>query len=151
MHLRPKLHRRGEPVAPLIAELLLAAALAFTFGCAKTDWIDRTLVTVDVTGTWEGTLPTGIGLLFELEQQGSTVKGFMRTTMGASQPFGLRPGAIEGTVAGDVFRFRQSDGTAEGELTVSGDEMTGRASLGRSDRLSLRRVDPSPRPASPPR
>ena len=38
----------------IIAGLIIAAALVFSFGCAKTDWIDRTLVTVDVTGTWEG-------------------------------------------------------------------------------------------------
>jgi hypothetical protein len=31
--------------------LLIAATLLFGYGCAKTDCIDRTLVTVDVTGT----------------------------------------------------------------------------------------------------
>ncbi len=30
------------------AQLLIAAILVFAAGCAKTDWIDRTLVTVDV-------------------------------------------------------------------------------------------------------
>jgi len=132
--------------------LLIAATLLFDFGCAKQDWIDRTLVTVDVTGTWEGTLASGIGLLLELEQQGSTVKGSMRLTAGASQnPFGLRPGPIEGSVAGDVFRFTQTNGSAEGELTVSGDEMNGRATLRYGDRLYLRRVNPSSPPGSPPR
>jgi hypothetical protein len=38
----------------ITAELLIAAALVFASGCTKTDWIDRTLVTVDVTGTWCG-------------------------------------------------------------------------------------------------
>ena len=76
----------------------------------------------------------------------------MRIILGASQnPFGFRPGPIEGTVAGDVFRFKQTNGTAEGELTVSGDEMNGRATIGIPDRLYLRRVDPSSPPASPPR
>jgi len=31
--------------------LLIAATLPFGDGCAKPDWIDRTLVTEDVTGT----------------------------------------------------------------------------------------------------
>jgi len=97
----------------------------------------------------------GVGsreVVFDLEQQGSTVKGSMRIILGASQnPFGFRPGPIEGTVAGDVFRFKQTNGTAEGELTVSGDEMNGRATIGIPDRLYLRRVDPSSPPASPPR
>jgi hypothetical protein len=35
----------------LIVGLLAAVTLVFGSGCAKTDWIDRTLVTVDVTGT----------------------------------------------------------------------------------------------------
>ena len=63
------------------AGLVLATALAMSSGCAKTDWIDRTLVTVDVTGTWSGSI-TGPGgsrvYVFELEQQGSTVTGAMR-------------------------------------------------------------------------
>ena len=34
--------------------ILIAATLASGSGYAKSDWIDRTLVTVDVTGTWTG-------------------------------------------------------------------------------------------------
>jgi hypothetical protein len=37
-----------------IVGVLIAATLAVGSGCAKTDWIERTLVTVDVTGTWSG-------------------------------------------------------------------------------------------------
>jgi hypothetical protein len=37
-----------------IVGILIAATLLFGSGCAKTDWIDRTLVTEDVTGTWSG-------------------------------------------------------------------------------------------------
>jgi hypothetical protein len=36
------------------APLLIAATLVFGSGCAKTDWIDRTLVTVDIAGSWFG-------------------------------------------------------------------------------------------------
>jgi hypothetical protein len=135
----------------IIAGLLIAAALAFSSGCAKTDWIDRTLVTVDVTGSWRGSGGGGgagvrdVG--FELEQKGPTVTGLVR----AGLTFGVSR-SIEGTVAGDVFHFRDSRGNLEGELTVSGDEMNGRMSFfGSSLPVSLRRDDPSSRPASPPR
>jgi len=36
-----------------IAGLLLTTVLTMSTGCAKQDWIDRTLVRVGVTGTWE--------------------------------------------------------------------------------------------------
>jgi hypothetical protein len=136
-----------------IAALLLATLLALAAGCAQKDWIDRTLVTVDVTGSWYGIAAAGGGgirreFFFELKQEGSKVTGSMRT-----RPFGAVGNvAIDGTVAGDVFRFKDSKGSAEGELTVSGDEMNGRASFySGGGPISLRRVDPSSRPASPPR
>jgi hypothetical protein len=104
----------------------LATLLALSAGCAQKDWIDRTLVTVDVTGTWYGSTVGGVGreIFFELKQEGSRVTGSMRTA-----PFGASgSGPIDGTVAGDVFRFKDSTGSVEGEMTVSGDEMIGRAS-----------------------
>jgi hypothetical protein len=63
--------------------LFLVATLAFGFGCARTDWIDRTLVTVDVTGIWSGSIIAAGGggaagardVVFELEEKGLTVKG----------------------------------------------------------------------------
>jgi len=139
----------------IIAGLLIAAAVAFASGCAKTDWIDRTLVTVDVTGTWEGSAGEGSfgggSFKFDLEQQGSTVKGLVRYR-GVTTSVGDPSGPIEGTVGGDVLRFRNHRGSLEGELTVNGDEMLGliSTSVWRSP-ISLRRVDPSSRPASPPR
>ena len=36
--------------------LLIATTLEIGSGCAKPDWIDGTLVTVDVTGTWTGSV-----------------------------------------------------------------------------------------------
>ena len=35
---------------------VIAVAVVLTSGCAQKDWIDRTVVTVDVTGVWEGRL-----------------------------------------------------------------------------------------------
>jgi hypothetical protein len=134
------------------ARLLIAATLIFAAGCAKQDWIDRTLVTVDVTGTWSGSIGGRNGIDLELEQQGSTVKGLVRFPEAPGTSTGIyRPGPIEGTLAGDVFRFRDSRGNLEGEVTVSGDEMNGLISFYGQKSLSLRRVDPSSPPASPPR
>jgi hypothetical protein len=136
------------------AGVLIVAALAFGSGCARPDWIERTLVTVDVTGTWSGRVGGGGGVMgapagtlwFELKQQGATVKGAMQYVggRGPGLPSELEP--IDGTVAGDVFRFKQRSGNAEGELTVSGDEMTGQAWFAGIRAIYLRRVDPSSRP-----
>lgn len=138
-----------------IIRVLIVAALTFGSGCAKTDWIDRTLVTVDVTGSWYGrTTPVGGGFLIgdfflELDQRGSTVKGTLRLR-GTGAANVAEP--IEGTVAGDVFRFRNPRGSVEAELTVSGDEMTGVTSTPAGRRaISLQRVEPSSRPGSQPR
>jgi hypothetical protein len=158
----------ARPVLPLLctatprrtrmnhsARLLVAATLIFAAGCTKQDWIDRTLVTVDVTGTWSGKVsgsPVG-DLSLELNQQGSTVKGSLQAGTRSSSYTGDVSGPVEGTVAGDLFHFKNSRGNAEGELTVSGDEMTGLmwTSFGSRSPISLRRVDPSARPGSPPR
>ena len=133
--------------------VLLATALVFSgSGCAKSDWIDRTLVTVDVTGTWQGS-PGGPGtqnpgaLFLNLRQEGATVQGFIH--QGASGAASSLDGPISGTVAGDLFRFRSTRGIAEGELTVNGDEMSGTVSIFGTRPLILRRV--SSLPVSPPR
>ena len=137
-----------------IARLILVVALACAFGCAKSDWIQQTLVTVDVTGTWRGS-PGGPGtnnpgaLFLDLRQEGATVQGFIH--QGASGAASSLDGPISGTVAGDVFRFRSTRGITEGELTVNGDEMSGTVSIFGTRPLTLRRVDPSSQPASPPR
>ena len=139
----------------IVTRVLIATALAFGLGCGQTDWIDRTLVTVDVTGAWFG---EGGGLIvwLELEQEGSKVKGSIRMQGGgAGRVGGSRGedrGPVEGAVAGDVFTFKESNGPLEGELTVSGDEMTGRVSTTFGSRpISLRRVQSPSRPGPPPR
>ena len=136
-----------------LAGLLFTMLLTLSAGCAQKDWIDRTLVTVDVTGTWYGRAATNppAEFLFELAQQGSVVKGSLQVGNRSISYSGDLSGPIEGTVAGDVFTFKSTRGSVEGELTVSGDEMNGRATLAYSRPLSLRRADPSSRPASPPR
>jgi hypothetical protein len=149
----PRPHRPGDDMKAIVG-LLVVVAVAVGPGCAKQDWIDRTLVTVDVTGTWRGS-PGGPGtqnpgaLFLDLRQEGATVQGFIR--QGASGAASSLDGPISGTVAGDVFRFSSTRGIAEGELTVNGDEMSGTVSIGGTRQLTLRRVDPSSPPASPPR
>ena len=102
-------------------------ALVFASGCAQKDWIDRTLVTVDVTGVWSGSLrgaqaPRDVQL--ELKQEGSKVTG----TMVASRIHsGDTASPVQGNVAGDLFTFHDARGTLSGALTVGEDEMTGRA------------------------
>jgi hypothetical protein len=97
-----------------IAGLLLATLLAVSAGCAQKDWIDRTLVTVDVTGTWYGHSTGGTQVapefFLELKQEGSKVTGSMRTS-----PASLATsGPIDGTVAGDEFTFTRQNGNLGG-------------------------------------
>ena len=94
-------------------------------GCARADWIESTLVTVDVTGDWTGEWrqPQFNGtLLLTLKQQGSKITGDARVTGLMDSPGG---GAVEGNVNGDVVNLRQPHGKIQLELTVNGDEMTG--------------------------
>src|SRR5215470_9021713 len=122
-------------------------ATALVLGsCAQQDWIDRTLVTVDVTGTWQGSPggpgPNNPGALFlNLRQEGATVQGFIK--QGASGAAASLDGPINGTVAGDVFRFKSARGIAQSELTVNGDEMSGTVSIFGSRPPTLRRVEAS--------
>jgi hypothetical protein len=60
----------------------------------------------------------------------------------------LLAGPIAGTIAGDVFTFSQTNGQATGELTVSGDEMTGEILQPHRFPIVLRRVGSPPRPDS---
>jgi hypothetical protein len=131
---------------------ILVAALACGSGCTRPDWIEQTLVTVDVTGTWQGGVGGTGGLgggSYELylEQQGPKVRGSIRRYGSLLTSPGSISGPIEGTVAGDVFSFRQTNGPLTGETTVSGDEMTGEVSFNATYRISLRRINSSSRPS----
>ena len=132
--------------------ILIATTLVIGSGCAKQDWIDRTLVTVDVTGTWEGNAQgTSVAntLQLELNQQGPNVTGYLRMAGFAATP---GSGPIVGSVAGDTFRFRQVNGSGEGDMTVSGDDMTGQIrGYPYLTRVTLGRVNPSSKSSAPPR
>ena len=133
-----------------VTRVLIAAALAFSLSCAQKDWIDRTLVTVDVTGVWTGRayIPhaaTGliIDVRLELAQEGPKVKGSIKPS--GSIPWrNLDPspttGSVEGAVAGDVFEFREVTGHTTGRLTVSGEEMSGEITEKATYSVVLRRA-----------
>ena len=99
---------------------LVATALTVGSGCARPDWIEQTLVTVDVTGVWRGSSKGAIStsMEFTLQQSGPKVTGQLRMTPGSTGP-------IEGTVSGDIFTFRETRERMTGKLQVNGDEMTG--------------------------
>ena len=143
------LHEKpGRRRVKIIAGFLMAAAVAFGSGCAKTDWIDRTLVTVDVTGTWYGRLEGGAAAgvpgeyRLELKQEGATVTGFL-SEIGVNSTTGKVTGPINGSVAGDLFSFSSTRDMVRAVLTVNGDEMTGTWSGSATRAISLRRVEPS--------
>ena len=108
----------------IFGAMLLAVAIAIDSGCiTRPDWIDRTLVTVDVTGVWQGISEAGLGgghvtLWLDLRQEGPKVTGSARPEGGLSR-------SIEGTIAGDMFSFKSSGAAVTGEVTVSGDKMRG--------------------------
>ena len=54
---------------------LLTLALTSTPGCAQKDWIDRTLVTENVTGAWAGFMGAMDDLRFDFKQEGRAWRG----------------------------------------------------------------------------
>lgn len=121
-----------------LVPVMLVSLLALGGGCAQQDWVDRTLVTADVTGAWKN---VNGSLDHTLEQQGARVTGslFQRVANIRSP--------VAGTVTGDVFKF-QATGTNAiygGELMVDGDEMKGyvRSSGSRVNTI-MRHVDSPP-------
>jgi len=129
--------------------LAILATLALGSGCAKPDWIQQTLVTVDVTGVWVGgtTRPSFYGpteIRLELEQQGSKVTGYFRA-LPPYPPFGLVNGPLEGTVAGDALTFKLTNGVLAGEASVNGDEMDISITASHRIQASLRRESTPPR------
>jgi len=136
----------------ILARGLLVLAIASTIGCAQKDWIDRTLVTENVSGSWYGTMvgPTAGSredIWLTLKQEGGKVTGEFRTS-GRLASWITSEGALEGTVSGDVFKFVDTRRTLTGELTVSGDEMHG--VIGRY-RGEVRRIESSSATPSAPR
>ena len=104
--------------------LPLVVTLAFSSACARSDWIERTLVTVDVSGSWYGTIKasTTQQVWLDLKQEGAKVSGSILFKPDQSTN---SSGPIEGTISGDILRYKLVRGSSYVELTVSGDEMNG--------------------------
>ena len=136
-----------------LARVPLGLTIASTIGCAQNDWIDRTLVTENVSGSWYGTMvgPAAGGsredIRLTLKQAGGKVTGEFRTS-GRLASWITTEGALEGTISVDVFKFVDARRTLTGELTISGDEMHGVIGRYRAD---VRRVESSSTTPSPPR
>ncbi len=124
---------------------LLALALTSAVGCAQKDWIDRTLVTENVSGSWFGTIGNMEDLHLTLRQEGARVMGSFEAG-GFWANFIGKSGAIDGTMTGDVLTFRDGRGPFRGEATISGDEMKGELTAFRPIKIDLHRVDPSAPP-----
>jgi hypothetical protein len=141
--------------------LLIAMTLVLGSGCAKQDWIDRTLVTENVSGVWTGSMVSldgqpmvSLDVRLDLRQQAAKVLGSFEARGAAAGSAGTLRGSsspIEGSVANDVFTFEVARAAVTGQLTVDGDEMKGEGLLGNSRRvtITLRRAD-APAPASSP-
>jgi hypothetical protein len=125
-----------------ITAAILVAALALGSGCARPDWIERTLVTVDVTGVWSGVMargvPTSFDITIDLKQEGPKVTGFLKWTgFSYSGIYEDLPGPVEGTVSGDRFEFKRINGSFSGAMTVTGDEYDGAGAHECRTRLNL--------------
>jgi hypothetical protein len=104
---------------------LIGLVIVMASGCAKADWIDRTLVTVDVTGEWTGAGSGGEGdqqFALTLRQTGPKATGSVSLLGWGAHNWN---GPVVGTINGDVFSFSRDDGRIRGEVLVAGDEMSG--------------------------
>ena len=110
----------GRLIAWAVAGMIVSASL----GCARPDWIQSTLVTVDVSGEWQGniTRPAGAygpGLIYlSLRQSGPKVTGTFSLGVNKDVP-------LEGKLSGDVLRIQGRGGAVTAELQVNSDDMSG--------------------------
>lgn len=117
-----------KAAVPILGLLVVAFA-----GCASSESSKMAaLPTVDVNGTWTGSLAGGASTYTAvLKQTGANVTG---TLTGA----GTADGPIEGFVEGNSIRLREARGYGSTPaLTVKGDQITG---IVRGTTLTLRRL-----------
>src|SRR4030095_8950662 len=114
---RSRAATRGAGPVSALCRALAGLLLLVAAGCApNADWIEGTLVTVDVSGSWRGSVPYQGELELNLVQDGAKVTG-----QGQLLTTKFR---IEGTVRGDVLAFQDPGGRLRGEAVVTGDAMT---------------------------
>ena len=140
---------RPRLLLALLLAGLLAAPLLVGVGCAKAPWVDRTVITEDVNGVWLGSMTGSNGqpmvngqVRLELQQRASRVTGSVYASSRWLGSKGQPSLPIEGSMADDVLTFKDERSIVIGELTVSGDEMTGRGFVGRRPvTFTLRRLE----------
>jgi hypothetical protein len=142
--------RKGIAMKSMTIQLSIVLLFVIATGCARRDWIESMLVTVDVTGTWSGEVKQVRGTVrgraeLTLEQVGPNVKGLMTLTS-PIQAANRRDMPVEGNVNGDVVRLSGIDGNLE--LVVKGEEMSGAWTGIREWTVELRRR-PQDRQPSP--
>ena len=120
---------------------LAVGLLLIISGCTqRADWIQGTLITVDVAGRWTGGYSMGGpggAVDITLRQTGPRATGHLMLTGFNAQ---IWSGPVEGTVNGDVLKFGRPDGRLRGEVIVAGDEMAGTVTFGGATRtLTLQR------------
>jgi hypothetical protein len=137
----------GTPERPAQSAQRYVMEPTIACGCARPDWIQATLVTVDVSGTWVGTFAAGGGtgdVTVTLQQSSTRVTGNLNL-FPSTVPLMWRRRVdeeITGTVNGDVLRGRSTSGRLQVELTVAGSEMAGPGSAyGRPGQFVLRQPE----------
>ena len=96
----------------------LTAFIVVSGGCASSPSNLAAPPPVDVNGVWVGNYGEA-GFVLRLQQTGATVVGYQKGPNAAAS------GDIEGTIIGNRLNYRGAGGRWGGELTVSGDEMSG--------------------------
>jgi hypothetical protein len=125
-----------------MSKLVIVGMVLLLAGCATGGGGTAVAPSVDVTGTWNGSFD-GVGssgfnfpFVAVLEQKGNIVTG---TISGATRT--VYNGTIQGTVSGNKFSWKQTMGSASGDVVVSGHEMGGTGTLTNyPGRLTLRRT-----------
>ena len=122
------------------AGLVVGLVIFPIFGCASsapsTSAVSAGSAPADIAGTWIGFIGQGgfsSDIRYELQQDGAKVTGRANATV-----LGGGWVNLEGTVTGDTFAYGISGRTCCAELTVKGDEMSGRTTGGAP--VSIRRV-----------
>jgi hypothetical protein len=117
-------------MSPIARRRTICMILLFAAGCARADWIENTLVTVDVTGVWSGTYASSAGtsgaVELVLKQVGANVTGTITMKGLGFGSIGLAENvAIQGVVNGDVIRFNATATLNNYDLVVNGEQMLG--------------------------
>lgn len=118
---------------------MLWIAVVLLAGCASTPTVPPGVL--DVSGVWEGTWnggPIGRGrITLTLTQAGTKVIGSLK--MSGAQAISATDGPVAGVVTDTTFRFEQPGGFMEGEMAITGEEMSGEATGRIKATLRLRR------------